>query len=374
MGNIYANQKQLSRLPEVIPVSARVCNYAGSQTVGLLIDEAIIWKIKASDFVKDLRYTSLLAANFAPEMPEQEDGYKVITITGLNDISAFPVLSADDIQFEGGFSTDFLQGHEANVIAQEHFLEDNMISFGDIITLSVYSFDFGKIPNTTNYRKIANVEVKVVGRFTPSAQASSTLMPSIICPMGWVEDIHTTYSIPFYADSAVFVVNDPLHLNDFKSAMKEYGLILVNPQANTLAISGEALLVNDKAFIQSAGSLKKNLTLMHTFLPLILIIVILVGYIASYLLIQSRRNEFAIMRSLGTSRKNCEAMLSVENLILALFGCLIGTLFAVFITSLGVLEGFTISIVFVISYMSGSFFAVHRLGKFSVMEVLTKAE
>jgi len=151
-------------------------------------------------------------------------------------------------------------------------------------------------------------------------------------------------------------------------------LTSANPQANPLSISGETLIVNDKTFIHSASSLKKNLTLTYTFFPLILIIVILVGYTASYMMMQSRRQEFAVMRSLGTSKKKCEAMLTIENMILVLFGCLIGALIASFISTIGILEGLAIVIVFLISYMSGSFFAIHRLGKFSVMEVLTKAE
>jgi ABC-type antimicrobial peptide transport system permease subunit len=133
-------------------------------------------------------------------------------------------------------------------------------------------------------------------------------------------------------------------------------------------------MVNDKAFIQSANSLKKNLTLMHAFFPLIIIIIILIGYVASYLMMQNRRQELAVMRSLGTSRKSCEALLSIENLILVLSGCIVGVITATFFIRIGILESFAIAMVFLVSYMSGAFFAVHIQGKLSVMEVLTKTE
>lgn len=374
MGNISANQNQLSSLPEAIPVPARISNIAGTQTVGLIIEGSIIEEIRASGFIKNLWCTSRLAANFAPETPEQENGHKQIVITATNDISAFPIIIADDIQYIDGISHEFLQGHGANAIVQDVFLQVNSLALGDKILLSLYSIDYGKIPNTTSYNKVADIEIGIVGSFAPSDQPGNTVLPSIICSAGWAEEILSKYDRAYYADSATFAVKDPLNLNDFKTAMKKIGLAEVNSQSNSMSIRGETLIVNDKTFIQSAGSLKKNLALMYSFFPLIFVIIILVGYITSYLLTQNRHQEFALMRSLGATQRSCEGMLTVENLILALPGCLIGTLTAAIIVSIGILERITIVVLLLTSYMIGAFFAVHMLGKFSVLEALAKAE
>jgi hypothetical protein len=162
----------------------------------------------------------------------------MITIMGINDISALPALSIDDINFINGVTTDFLHSNEAYIIAQKDFLQENSISIGDKVALSLYSFDIGIYPNTTVYRKLAIIDVDVAGSFTSLAQASGTAIPNIICPISLVEDIHSKSDLPFFADSATFAVSDPLNLNDFKSAMKEVGLLSVNSQDNDFSISG----------------------------------------------------------------------------------------------------------------------------------------
>jgi hypothetical protein len=373
MGNISANQKQLDRLPDALPVSAQISNHSGSQVVGLMIDGSLMEQLGASDTVKDLLYTTRLAANIAPETPEEEAGYKTLTITGANDLAALPLVKEEDISLTAGSVRDLLRGRQASVIAWETFLEDNHVKPGDNVTLALYCIDFGQSQNIVQYRKIGDIDVTIMGSFTLSEATGDAPIPAMICAAGWAEELLRAYGLPFYADSASCFVRDPFRLNDFKAEMRRLGFMSVDPQAKP-NLSGLGLSVNDKTFISSAGSLQKNLSLTRAFLPFILLLIILVGYIASTLMTQSRRPEAAVMRSMGVSQTMCAVVLSVENAALALSGCLAGILASALLTDIDPVEGIVISAVYFAGHMIGSVVAVLTLGRFSVMEVLTKAE
>ena len=374
LANISASQKQLERLPDVIPVSAHISNISGSRTVGLMINGPLIESISNSNEVRDLLYTTRLAANLAPETPDEETGFKEIAITGMNTLSAFPLLSEDDIVFAKGSVRDFLSGQQAGFIVQDLFLQDNRLEIGDSVELSLYCFRYGEIYNELYYEKVDDLSIDIVGSFSLSSPPVGVEMPVMFCAAGWVEVLLDTYGLTFYADSVGFIVQDPHQLNEFKAKMKDLGLMSINPQADYSSVVGTGLSVNDETFIQSATSLQKNLTLMRTFLPLVLLLIILIGYIASYLMMISRRPEIAQMRSLGVGHKMCAALLSTENAALALLGCLIGVMAASLLTGDRIWEGLIIAAAFFLSYMCGVVVAVLALGRFSVMKVLIKTE
>ena len=63
--------------------------------------------------------------------------------------------------------------------------------------------------------------------------------------------------------------------------------------------AGSALRMEDDVFIQAARGLEKSISLLEGFMPFVLLIVVLSGYIVPHLLLQGRKGEYAIMRALG---------------------------------------------------------------------------
>jgi len=154
--------------------------------------------------------------------------------------------------------------------------------------------------------------------------------------------------------------------------MHELGFMSVDMQKGFSRV-GEALTMNDETFIMSATQLTKSLNLLKSFAPLLFTLVFVIGFVASYLLIQSRRNEFAIMRSLGMSKRISFLIVLIESLILVIIGSILGLLPAnilvgVRIETAGILLGF------LIFYMLGNILALILLNRFSVMAVLSKAD
>jgi ABC-type antimicrobial peptide transport system permease subunit len=120
--------------------------------------------------------------------------------------------------------------------------------------------------------------------------------------------------------------------------------------------------------------LRQGLDILIGFSILILVIVIGIGYIASFLLLQGRKEEIAIMRSLGLSNKVCFLMMMMENFLLAITGIAIGSLAAFF--SLSTETGMiVIGIVLALGcYMAGTCAALMKIGKISVMDALTRLD
>lgn len=82
-----------------------------------------------------------------------------------------------------------------------------------------------------------------------------------------------------------------MDLNGFKEEMQEIGLKEIIPEADT-SYTGYALVVRDADFIASATHLRHSIELLQAFLPVVCILVLMIGYVVSYLAGNSRRENF----------------------------------------------------------------------------------
>ena len=130
----------------------------------------------------------------------------------------------------------------------------------------------------------------------------------------------------------------------------------------------------DESFIRSAETLSKNLALLRGMLPFLVVIVFFIGYLCSYLSLQSRREEYALLRSLGTGRGRSFLLLFGETALAVAAACLSGSLLsAAFLRPApGVLalSGAT----FFLAFLSGAAMAILALHRLSVMELLTRKD
>jgi hypothetical protein len=326
MNNIDTNRKELLSLPQALPVAAQIENLSGSRIVGLEIQEKLVDQIASSGFIRDLRYTTRLAANF-PSVPDEINKFKTISIIGVNDIRAVPDLQEGQGERMDGLDTDFLRGQDALCLADAFFLKENGLSVGETVDLALYALKADQNGISFVFVPLGNRSLRIVGTLD-SVTAGDQGRIDLICPAGWAKEKATQAGEDFYLDSASFTVARPLELNAFKEAMKGLYLLPVNPMAEPSSIKGCALSVKDEAFIATAGRVKNNLATLYSFAFVIFIVIAAIGYAIAYLLMQGRRIDIAVMRSLGTSRKDCAKIMLVEYGALGLAGCLLGALCA----------------------------------------------
>lgn len=195
--------------------------------------------------------------------------------------------------------------------------------------------------------------------------------PDVVFPFETIRAVFHEKNLEFFADSGAFQVKDPYQLNELKQEMKELQFMQVIPAAE-YRYEGDALTVLDETFIRSAEQLLRNEELFTRMLPFMAIAVLCIGYVAASLLMRGRREEYAIMRSLGQSYGHCFLSLCLEYGLAALAGCLVGNVCSfLFLKSAGETM-FYVTVAFMCCYVSGEAAALWSMKRWSVMAVLCK--
>jgi hypothetical protein len=369
MSGIQANERQLKTLPQSIPVTARIENLNGSQVVGLEISESLLDSVNNSGYVKGLYYSAQLAANFSSASDEK--GRPQWTyIRAVNDINAISNYQDYNIQLGGTASIDFLRGTDAMCIADDVWMQMSGVSVGDSIDLNLYALEYDSKYNTFTHLPLGACSLRIVG----SMSSVSAEVPSeLLCPAGWVKAKSVAADVNFYPDSAVFTVADPMELDAFKAAMKKCYLIPVDRLAKA-NIYGSALSVQDETFIKTATRLKSSLAMLYAFAPVVFAVIALVGYALSYLLMQARRAEVVLMRSLGTCRPKCVLTMFFEYASLALFGALLGMVCSAVLAGSAGSAPLLAFLLFFLSFVTGITGAAFQISRRTAMSGLVKVE
>jgi ABC-type antimicrobial peptide transport system permease subunit len=141
-----------------------------------------------------------------------------------------------------------------------------------------------------------------------------------------------------------------------------------------LTNQGAALMVNDAAFIGAATKLQESLFLLRGFLPLLAAALAAVGYFVSYLMIQTRREEYAVLRLLGMGRRGAMGLYFTETAALTFGGSLLGVLISAAFGIGGAGVGVRVFFMFFVCFTLGGVIALWRLGRTNVMLALAQAE
>lgn len=371
INNIDQSERQLANLPQAVTVSARVCNTTGTQVAGLVISSKVVAGIESSGLVKDLVYTAPLAANPA-DMPDEKNKYKEINICCVNDAKAIPGYIDRTITMMDGVDESIMQGEDAVCIADEAYLESNSVSIGDTVELAVYALKYNSEDWSFSFKPLGTQDIRIVGSMSAAVTNRET-ETNLVCPVGWSKALNKKADEHFYLDSVFFNVADPLNLNTFKTAMDDLFLIPAIPTAEE-TLSGGALSVRDQTFISTANSLKNNIKTLYAFAPIVFIVIALVGYVISYLLMQSRRTDIVVMRSLGTSRLACVTIMLIEFAVLGLAGSLLGIAISALLIGFAGIGTPLISMLFFLSFVLGIVAAAVQISRRNLMTGLNKTE
>lgn len=376
LSNIANNQEQLMKLPEALPIYACLSNPDGSMQAGLFIREEVVDGLSSSEHVKDLKLTVRLEAGIG-NMPAGEREKPDLQLEGVNSLETLGGITDADVVWNMGEDGTFLEGAPKKCIVSEALFEENGWKLGQKITLSQYYYDREDDRYIwTHMVPLETTEYEIAGYadLTDTEQDVYTVPPDIVLPFGTVREIYSRQGIPFFADSASFYVADALKLNECKQEMRNLSLKSVSQFSEDHSLNGTALSMNDAVFINTATHLRRVIDTVKAFFPFLLVLIVCVGYLVTLLLLQSRKNEMALLRSLGLSRWRSFRIFFTEQLILVLSGIVAGSVLSVLLQGnygvRSVLTGCLVGI----CYMLGNSLALWKLMKVSVMEALFQSE
>lgn len=361
---------QLKELPKIAPVYCRISNLNGSYEVGLEITEKLVNQLESSANVRDAAFSVRMVGGFGDFPLEDWKEKLTLSVLGANSIRAISGISKEDIHMDENVE-DFFNSSDSSCIIDQEVMEKNNLKVGDTVTLNLY-YQYYDEEKQLHFAPLSLLPLKIIGTTDTYYTNTTELTPDILIPFETVRAVFHQKKVDFYADSASFYVADPLQLNAFKEEMKSYILLEKVPTAE-LRYDGIALSVNDTTFRALASQLRQSMDALKGFFPFIVIIVIIIAYITSFLLINSRQKEFALMRALGAGRGKSFLIFFLEQFILILLGELIGILIAMLLYR-NVFVAISTGGIFLLTYLLGCMTALWRMGKTSVMETLFSIE
>ncbi len=130
------------------------------------------------------------------------------------------------------------------------------------------------------------------------------------------------------------------------------------------------LLLRDAAFLKFTENMERNIAMGRVMSAGISMLIVLLGFIISWLMIYSRRREFALMRGFGAKKRRVFASFFTEQAILSLTGCLIGCAALFRLYAGGLTQPLAVA-AYLVCYLLGTAVSVLMIGKTDLMELLT---
>ncbi len=259
------------------------------------------------------------------------------------------------------FTGEFLPGYDESMFAERNwtepvcivstqFMENKDVQLGDTIRIYVVNgTSYGS--SNANSPAFIGLDLKVVGSFYRQASEDyiySPLSSGVLDLDGLQDGEATDFGRPMsfgylrrhceditsltpqslfdvlldesYVSSFSFTLKDARKLTEFKDALEEIGFSGPKQDRDIRV----AILIEDKTFLESVSSISQRSTYMQILYPVLLALVCAVGVIAAFLMINSRREEIAIMRGLGAQKKRIFLTFFYEQLFLLAAGMLAG--------------------------------------------------
>lgn len=369
-GSIRSYERQLEELAQNVPVYCQITNKSGSLGNGLFISENIVNSLQQSDMVKDLSCMVILMAGEGDFSPAEYTKHLNLYVAGANKAEAVGELTYDMISMDGKSLDDFFASDRMECIVSEKVMKRNQWEIGDRIPLNFYYYGAESEFMKLELHPMGGViEVEIAGTMEDLLGKTTAIGTDIIMPFEAVRNIYHQFELPFFADTVTYYVKNPLELNAFKEEMESIGLLESSPDAMD-SYSGYALAVRDIDFVASATDLRHSMGLMKSFFPVICVLVLLIGYVVSYLSGNSRKEEYALLRLQGVKKVKGSLLFLLEQIILVLAGNLVGdVLILLVVRELSMIAA--VNGVLLAAYLSGAAVAYGCMSRGSVVYLLS---
>ena len=319
-------------------------------------------------------------------------------LIALNDISAAPEFYYADanITWLAGYDESIFRGNAVSAyyeyedtepvpaIIDRDFAADHGLQLGDFLAIS---FHKDKIDFPTN--------LMVAGFFNKMGSGANIYVPLAFCyDPEWLlgeEDVLTDldqsswdsyyfteadweeYSrigrmISTTFQTCRFTLKSARDLENFRRALFEGRF----SQVGTLRGNRLTVVLRDSTFNETVAGLNRYIAFADMLIPILLAMVGLVGFIVSWLMINGRKMEFAMMRGLGVSRLRVFMIFFTEQLMLCLAGCVPAVIWLAILGGTG--RQWLMVGGFFVCYMLGTVLSILLLGRVRLLQLLSERE
>jgi ABC-type lipoprotein release transport system permease subunit len=167
--------------------------------------------------------------------------------------------------------------------------------------------------------------------------------------------------------SAHFTLSDTHSLDSFKDYLNHYGY----SEVHNISKVRTFIVLKDASFNNSVASVKQQIHYINTLYPFLYLLVGIIATVASYLLVVSRKMEFAIMRGLGTTRIRSFFSFFIEQTFLCILGLIIGFSLWQFLWGTPRILHLALTAGFLVCYLLGSAISITIMNQTNVFTILS---
>jgi ABC-type antimicrobial peptide transport system permease subunit len=314
-------------------------------------------------------------------------------LTATNDIQKSP-----EFFYANSIVMSFLDGYDESVltvpsgdpntftcILPSSFMETQGISLGDTVRVAINR------PYTDMQERkklFRHFDLLVIGSYEKQGADDTIYTPlSLFFNTGLIwdagqttvggpsETFDTGYSITSEQkndlqdtvfNSTYFTLADSRALFAFKDELTNYGY----SQVNKISTVREYIVLKDAAFNNAIASVKQQIRYIDTLYPFLYVLVGIIALVVSYLLVVSRKKEFATMRGLGATRFRTFFSFFYEQGILCLLGTAIGLVVWQFVWSRPTELHLMLIVGFLTCYFIGSAISITIMNQSKVLSIL----
>ena len=380
LGNIAGTRRQLEEMPEKFTISGEIWNGCGEMNHGLFISHRVLDDLYESPLFGSIAESAELVGNIAMGDPDSgeldseekngtDPGENEISLTGVNRTECLEGMKDEDITWGDGVDWESFQKSSDTCLVSETFAKESGLAIGDTVRFDLARYSQGLAGVTLTREELLPETFRVEGIYKEAAGRDGG-NPEVLLPLDAVKGIYEKNDKVYFASALSFVLTDPMMLNEAKKALSDAGLKeIIYGSPNSYV--GIGVKLTDSVFIRSMESADRSLTLLESFLPFIFLIVAAAGYIIPSLLFQNRREEYAVMRALGTGSRFCSLLLYAEHILPAAAGALAGAAAGMAAGAVDAGDAFLVWGSYLAVYMLGAVAAMWRFGRFSIAAVLS---
>ncbi len=233
------------------------------------------------------------------------------------------------------------------------------------------------------------LEMLIVGSFPQAGADANIYAPlSLWCDEDWIvgeEDIlpdGQRVNLQFFTNldrdqyfyfhtrfaTCVFTLSDASRLDELRDYLSEEEFTRVDD----LRSNRTTVLLFDGSFVETVGGLGRYISFSQLLFPVLFALMAVLGFIISWLMVNARRMEFAILRGLGASRKRVFLSFFLEQALLCLGGGILGSVILCLAT--GSLGWWWAVALFALCYLLGAALSVLAVGRTHLMSLLSERE
>lgn len=199
-------------------------------------------------------------------------------------------------------------------------------------------------------------------------------LPGIYLPLALIYDPQNLYQQPeesrnYYQPDFTFTAGCfKLKSSENLSAFKDFLAKNRYSEVNNAHYDRTTILLEDAAFLDTMSTLQRGITFMRMIYPVLIGFTVLTGFLISWLMINGRRMDFAIMKGLGTDRFRVFMIFFLEQAYASLTGILPVLILSFFISKPLVI------VLFAAAYLAGTALSIDLASRENLLVLLSEKE